>query len=150
MSTVMSNSVRVINADYQDLHLVSMKHAIRMLFRGVAVVHEHEDEIIGPYPVPRVVRLVRYVYIKFKSPSATPRYSRVGVFKRDKHKCAYCLKHANTIDHVLPQSRGGQTSWMNIVSCCRKCNEKKKDRTPEEAGMPLLFKPFTPTFADLT
>ena len=147
----MSESVIVLNADYQPIHTFSLKHAVRMLVREVAVVEEHlENRTLGPYLWPKVVRLVRYVYIKFKSPSATPRYSRVGVFKRDKHKCAYCLKHANTIDHVLPQSRGGQTSWMNIVSCCRKCNERKKERTPEEAGMPLLFKPFIPTFADLT
>ena len=64
------------------------------------------------------------------------------------HKCSYCGKafatHDLTFDHVNPRSRGGQTAWENIATACRECNEKKGDRTPREAGMPLLVKPRCP------
>jgi 5-methylcytosine-specific restriction endonuclease McrA len=73
--------------------------------------------------------------------------SRFNIFRRDGHKCVYCGTNKNlTIDHVLPKSRGGDNSWKNLVTCCGICNLKKDDRTPEEADMVFLRKPFTPTY----
>ena len=74
--------------------------------------------------------------------------SRYMVYKRDKGRCAYCGKELSrteaTIDHILPKSRGGKTTWENVVLSCKKCNCDKDDMTPEEAGMKLLVKPYNP------
>jgi 5-methylcytosine-specific restriction endonuclease McrA len=141
----MTTSVIVLNASYEPLQTVSLTHAIKMLCREVAVIEEAvEGRNIGPFPVPRVLRLLKYVYIKIRR--GGPRYSRDGVFRRDNDTCLYCGKHANTIDHVLPRSQGGKSTWENSVAACRKCNEKKANRTPKEAGMRLAYAPYAPTF----
>lgn len=143
--------VIVLNADHQVLHTTSLKHAARMLYRGVAEVHEAvKGETFGPYPMPKVLRLVKYVYIKWRDGLGTPRYSRSGVLRRDRNKCAYCGKHAQTIDHVIPASLGGQNSWLNCVACCLKCNQLKRDRTPEGAGMSLKFQPYVPSYEEMS
>lgn len=144
-------TVTVLNASYEPLHNVSLPHAIKMLCREVAVIEEaHEGRTIGPFPMPKVLRLVRYVYIKVRNGMRAPRYSRAGILKRDNDTCLYCGKHATTIDHVLPRSQGGPSSWTNCVAACRKCNEKKRNRTPKEAGMVLAYEPFAPSlFQDL-
>ncbi len=94
------------------------------------------------YPFPVVVRLRKYVHIPYKQVILT----RKNILRRDSHKCAYCGKTdlVLTIDHILPRSRGGEDSWENLISACPKCNSKKGDRTPTEAGMPLLFQPYAP------
>jgi 5-methylcytosine-specific restriction endonuclease McrA len=71
--------------------------------------------------------------------------SRKRLFKRDNHQCGYCSSQKNlTIDHVIPKSRGGSNGWNNLVTCCSRCNSFKGDKTPEEAGMKLRFKPTVP------
>ena len=144
-------SVIVLNASYEPLHTVSIQHAIRMLVREVAVVEEaHDGASIGPFPLPRVLRLVRYVVTKWRYASGRLQYTRVGVLKRDKYICAYCGKPgATTMDHVVPRSRGGRGEWLNAVAAHAACNEKKGSRTPEEAGMPLLWQPWIPSRAEL-
>ena len=67
---------------------------------------------------------------------------------RDQHRCAYCGRRATTVDHVVPRSRGGADSWLNTVASCTEDNHRKADRTPEQAGMPLLHQPFVPSPAD--
>ena len=142
-------AVLVLNADLGPLHRVSLRHAIRMLFRRVAEVHEAEpDRLIGVYPMPRVVRLVHYVVTKWRYTSV-PAWSRSGVLVRDGHRCAYCGRTATTIDHVLPRSRGGRNTWSNTVAACGGCNQRKGDRTPAEARMPLLVPASTPTWGQL-
>ena len=143
------DAVLVLNADLGPLHRVSLKHAIRMLLRQVAEVHEAvPDRLIGVYPVPRVVRLVHYVVTKWRF-SKGPAWSRSGVRARDGHRCAYCGASATTIDHVLPRSRGGRNTWLNTVAACGGCNQRKGDRTPAEAGMRLRVTPAVPTWASL-
>lgn len=147
----MTVQVEVLNADYLPHQVVSLKHAIRMMVRGVVAVEESEDgRKIGPYPFPKVLRLIKYVYIKFSAKKGTPVYSRTGVLRRDRHKCAYCTKHASTIDHVTPKSRGGRSTWENTVAACQKCNEHKADKTPEEANMSFHNPPYIPSFYDIT
>ena len=144
-------SVIVLNASYEPLHTVSIPHAIRMLVREVAVVEEaHGERTIGPFPVPRVLRLVRYVVTHWRYATGRVKYSKQGVLRRDKFRCAYCGRTgADTMDHVLPRSRGGRAEWLNAVAAHALCNEKKGCRTPDEAGMPLLWLPFVPSRAAL-
>jgi 5-methylcytosine-specific restriction endonuclease McrA len=143
------SAVLVLNADFGPLHRVSLRHAVRMLFRQVAVVHEAEpDRQIGVYPMPTVVRLVSYVVTRWRH-SRGPAWSRAGVLVRDHRACAYCGAPASTIDHVLPRSRGGANEWTNTVAACGRCNNRKGNRTPSEARMPLRVRPFAPTWAAL-
>ncbi|MFI6075395.1 HNH endonuclease [Actinoplanes sp. NPDC051343] len=141
------SAVLVLNADCGPLHRVSLRHAIRMLFREVAVVHEAEpDARMGIYPIPTVVRLVSYVVTRWRH-SRGPAWSRAGVLVRDGRRCGYCGGAASTIDHVVPRSRGGGNEWRNTVAACGRCNNRKGDRTPSEARMPLLVTPYAPTWA---
>ncbi|MEJ3748850.1 HNH endonuclease [Actinomycetes bacterium KLBMP 9797] len=141
--------VLVVNADLGPLHRVSIRHAVRMLVRRVAEIHEAEpDQLIGVYPMPRVVRLIRYVVTRWRYTNG-PGWSRGGVLARDNQCCGYCGGHATTIDHVLPRSRGGRNTWTNTVAACGGCNQRKGDRTPAEAGMPLRFAPHAPTWVSL-
>lgn len=133
-----SAAVVVFNASFEPLGKVDFKQAVRMLFRQVAVVHEaDETRRIGPHPWPKAIRLVRYIYEKWLDRPA--KWHRGGVFIRDRHRCAYCGAKATTIDHLLPQSRGGEWAWLNCVAACETCNHDKGNRTPAEAGMVLRF-----------
>lgn len=139
------SGVLVLNTDDTALHTVSVRHAVGMLVREVAIVESAtEGARFGPYPLPEVLRLVRYVKTGFLY-SRAPGWTKPGVLRRDRHTCAYCGAHAATVDHIVPLSRGGQNSWTNTVACCSACNTKKADHTPEEAGMPLRWHPFAPT-----
>jgi 5-methylcytosine-specific restriction endonuclease McrA len=136
--------VLVLNTDNTALHTVTLKHAIRMLVREVAVVEQaHEDRRIGPYPWPLVLRLIRYVKTTFLY-ARNPLWSKRGVLRRDRHTCAYCGRKATTVDHLMPQSRGGRNTWLNTVAACQDCNARKGNRTPAEAGMLLSWKPRVP------
>lgn len=129
---------------------VSVKHAVTMLWRNVAVVHTaDEDRQLGPYAWPKAVELVRKVIRKIRRKFATPRYSKAALLRRDQSTCAYCGGPGDTMDHVLPKSRGGRAEWLNAVIACSDCNQQKADRTPEEAGMQLLFTPRVPEWEDL-
>lgn len=146
----MIGSVLVLNADFGPLHRVSLRHAIRMLCRQVAEVHETEPDIrYSPFGgLPTIVRLLRYIVPKWRY-NTGPLWSRRGVMTRDNRCCAYCSKAAFTIDHVVPQSRGGKSTWANTVAACESCNQRKGDRTPAEAGMTLRVTPVAPTWATL-
>jgi hypothetical protein len=145
------SDVVVLNASYEQLHLVSLKHAIKMLVRQVAVVEEADVGHIGPFPRPKVLRLVRYVVMKWRYHAAGKLgYSKAGLLRRDGHRCAYCGRPgADTVDHVLPRSRGGQTGWLNTVAAHATCNQAKGNRTPDEARMPLHWQPWAPTRGEL-
>lgn len=144
----MHASVLVLNADLGPLHRVSLRHAIRMICRRVAEVQEAEPDI--RYQVfggmPTVVRLVRYVVTKWRY-TRGPLWSRRGVLHRDNRKCGYCGGVATTIDHIVPSSRSGKSSWLNTIAACYDCNQRKGNRTLAESGMVLRFPPTTPTWA---
>lgn len=132
------------------LGVVPMKHAITMLWRKVAKLHTAmEGPKIGPYDRPKAVELIKKVGGVLVHSNGKVRYSKTALWIRDNGSCAYCGKPGTTMDHVLPKSRGGPASWLNAVVACRDCNEKKADRTPEEAGMPLLVEPYEPTWIEL-
>lgn len=149
------SDVLVYNADgWTPLHRVSLKHAVRMLCRAVAEIHEAiPDKVIGVFPIPVSVRLIRYIPTRWRH-SRGPAWSRAGVFARDGHRCAYCGrgatgKHPLTIDHVTPRAHGGGNTWDNTVAACDPCNQRKRDRTLREAGMVLRVEPYAPTWAQL-
>lgn len=143
------SSVLVLNTDNTALHRVSLKHAIGMLVREVATVAQARGALqLGPYPYPVVLRLVRYVKTAFLYGRA-PSWTKRGVLLRDQKVCAYCGGVGVTVDHLLPQSRGGTNTWMNTVTACSPCNTRKANRTPREAGMQLRYQPFTPTRAHI-
>ena len=141
-------TVLVLNAGYEKLQFVSLRHAIRMLFRDVAEVEEAaEGGPIGHFQRPAVIRLKRYVQMRWRHQGVP--WSRKAMLNRDGHRCAFCAGRAETVDHLLPRSRGGSDSWLNTVAACKKCNNRKRNRTPEEAGMRLLFQPRVPVWADV-
>lgn len=143
----MAADVLVLNADHQPLQWVSLRHAIRMLVREVAELHEYEpDRQIGVFPMPVAVRLIRFIFPRWRHTSG-PTWSRRGVLHRDGQRCAYCPAAATTVDHVLPRSQGGRNTWLNTVAACYTCNQRKADRTPDQARMTLRYQPTAPTWA---
>ncbi|MDN3351459.1 HNH endonuclease [Actinomadura sp. DC4] len=143
-------NVLVLNASYEPLHKVDVRHAVRMLVRGVAVVEEAvEGRSIGHFPMPRVLRLVRYVTMRWRY-GRRPSWSKPALRHRDGGRCGYCGRaRADTVDHIVPRSRGGATDWENTVLACGPCNTRKRDRTPAEAGMRLLLVPRVPRWNEL-
>lgn len=110
--------------------------------KGAAEVEIGRGRQIHPnFELPSVIRLTRYHHIPHKSKIV----GRKNIYTRDQFTCQYCYRKFHpsdlTLDHILPESRGGPGSWDNLVACCRPCNRRKANRTPEEAGMVLLNKP---------
>lgn len=100
--------------------------------------------------VPRIVRLKSNAY--FPDGNKQLRPTRVNILLRDEYTCQYCgkipPKKDINLDHILPSSKGGKSTWLNLVTSCKKCNSFKSDRTPRQAGMILLRKPFKPRPVD--
>lgn len=130
----------VLNASYEPLSIVSSRRAVCLVLDDKAeLIEADEIEVVRSVslslPMPAVVRL-RYMV---KAPRRTlATVSRRAVFARDEYRCQYCGDRADSIDHVLPRSRGGRHDWENLAAACRPCNTAKRDRTPDEAGMRLL------------
>ena len=145
----MSAGVMVLNASFEPMHRVDLKHAIRMMIREVAVVEESEpDKMIGHLPFPKVLRLVKYVSMKWRT-TRDPSWSRRRLLARDKNTCVYCGKPANTVDHITPLSLGGKSTWLNTVASCSPCNTKKANRTIAESRMHSRVIPWVPSWWDL-
>jgi len=140
--------VLVLNQDYSPISVCSAERAFLLLYLEKAeMVHQAEDAelrtVNSSFPMPSVIRLQRYIVIPFKRVILT----RQNLFKRDGNQCLYCgSKKDLTLDHVMPKSRGGQTSWTNLATACKKCNSIKGDKTPEEAEMTLAQEPFKPSY----
>lgn len=135
----------VLNASLEPLAVVSARRAVVLILRNKAdLLHANGHRIRSAaldFAAPSVVRLRRYVHVPYRQRAAL---SRRGVFLRDGGTCQYCGRTAENIDHVLPRSRGGAHTWENVVAACRRCNGRKEDRTPAEAGMSLRRTPFAP------
>jgi 5-methylcytosine-specific restriction endonuclease McrA len=173
-STALSASVLVLNRFYMAVHVVNVRRALGLLFRELAeVIHfeegqyanynfqswreisalraafkeQHDDWIHGvnfELQVPRVIRLLSFDRV----PKQTIRFNRRNLFARDGNRCQYCGKHFPTselsLDHVVPRSRGGDTTWENVVCACVACNVRKGGRTPQEAHLKLVRPPIKP------
>ncbi|MCS6953305.1 MAG: HNH endonuclease [Bryobacteraceae bacterium] len=141
--------VLVLNASYEPIHICAARRAIVLLLKGVAAAEELSHVVVHSawraMPLPSVIRLLEYRRI----PHQTRPLSRKNILMRDRYTCQYCGRTLPsselTLDHVIPRSRGGETAWENLVTCCHDCNNRKGNRTPEEAGMKLtrLPRPFT-------
>jgi len=161
----------VLNRNWQPIHVTTVVRALVMLWNDIARVVEPDEyrlyaweewAELEPIPlapcirsararlrVPEVVCLARYDRL----PSAAVTFSRRNVAKRDHHTCQYCGAQPGweqiTVDHVVPRSQGGVSSWTNCVAACEPCNARKADRTPEHAGMHLRRCPARPEWKPL-
>ena len=143
--------VLVLNASFEPLSLISVQRAVVLLLREKAEAIENDvsrqlrAERIS-LPMPLVIRLIHYVSIprRFKVP-----LTRKTLLSRDEYTCQFCgtIEGPLTVDHLLPRSRGGQTSWENCVAACLRCNHRKGNKTPDEAGLHLRRKPTRPDTA---
>lgn len=123
---------------------------------GAEVLEAYDVECASPsirLQIPSVVRLVKEIRANKKG----VKFSRENVYTRDGHRCCYCAPSVGrrpsrdlTRDHVLPRSRGGQTTWENIVTCCKPHNTQKDRRTPAEAGLRMHFQPHKPRLLPTT
>jgi 5-methylcytosine-specific restriction endonuclease McrA len=172
--SALSSSVLVLNRYYMAVHVVNVRRALGLLFRELAeVIHLeegqyanynfetwleistlraadkqlHDDWIRGinfELQVPRVIRLLSFDRV----PRQSVRFNRRNLFARDGNHCQYCGKSFPTselsLDHIMPRSRGGDTSWENVVCACVACNVRKGGRTPQEAHMKLIRAPVKP------
>lgn len=169
MPSVLTQPALVLNESWAAIHTVTVRHALRLMFTGAAkAVAPQTYEVHGfdtwaelsvpPHEpcistvrlrikVPEVIVLTRYNGM----PSPAAVFSRRNLFRRDHNQCQYCGIRPGTaelsIDHVFPRSRGGKSSWENCVLACMDCNRRKRDRTPEEAGLKLLKKPEKPRWS---
>jgi len=137
-----ASKVLVLNATYVPINICSWKRALALLFKDKAESVEKSERLINnKFILPFVIRLRHYVPAPLNGLVLT----RKNVFLRDNFTCQYCGKEGNlTIDHIFPKSRGGEDRWTNTVVCCVRCNNKKGDKTPDEAGMKLLSMPYKP------
>lgn len=141
----MNGRVLVLNASYEAINVCTVRRALVLILKGVARAEELSPNTVHSpsvcLPAPSVIRLLEYIHIPYERKSL----SKKNVLLRDHNTCQYCSRvispHDLTIDHVVPRSRGGSSGWENLVACCRPCNNRKGDRTPEEARMRLLKRP---------
>ncbi len=163
--SVLNTKVLILNRSYLPIHVTSVRRAFSLLYQGIArAVNEQyqtfdfdswsdlsvsvHDESIGlvnrVIRVPRVILLVGYDRV----PKRHVRFSRYNIYARDTCTCQYCgltlPRHELNLDHVIPRSRGGTSVWENVVCSCQECNRLKGGKTPQEAGMTLLRKPYRP------
>jgi 5-methylcytosine-specific restriction endonuclease McrA len=139
--------VLVLNASFEPLNVCSVRRAHVLVFKGKAEVVERLEQPLrsatSTFTWPHVIRLVHYVRV----PRAVQRkISRRALFARDDWRCVYCGTSTGrlTLDHVVPRSRGGESTWENVVTACAPCNLKKGSRTLEESGLQLRHPPKVP------
>jgi 5-methylcytosine-specific restriction endonuclease McrA len=135
----------VLNASYEPLCIVPLRRAVVLVLAEKAIVVEEGETLLRSERLamnaPTVVRLSRYVRVPYRR--AVP-LTRRAVLDRDGHRCAYCAARADTIDHVLPRSRGGSHTWTNVVAACARCNHRKGDRLLSEMGWRQVPPPAEP------
>jgi 5-methylcytosine-specific restriction endonuclease McrA len=142
----LAEHVLVLNATYEPLNVCTVRRACVLLLKEKAEVVEAVDRPLrsasATFPYPAVIRLVSYV----RAPRFyARRITRKAVFARDGYRCQYCGGSGRlTVDHVVPRSRGGRSSWENMVTSCAPCNLRKADRLPAEAGMTPRNRPRPP------
>lgn len=138
---MLNSPVLVLNGSYEPISITSVKKAIILICKGAAIVEETYSRSLRAaritMPVPSVIRLLRYRHI----PRRANVVSRRNILTRDRFTCTYCRSKLTakelTLDHVMPRSRGGASDWANLVACCYACNNRKGNKTPEEAGLTL-------------
>ncbi len=156
----------VLNRQWQPVHVTTVARSLILLWNDAARVVDPEEYQLFSWsdwalrrtpdgepcirsarlrlPVPEIITLAHYDRL----PNTAVTFSRLNVAKRDHYNCQYCGAQPGaesiTIDHVLPRSQGGASSWTNCVAACERCNARKGDRTPDEAGLRLRRRPVRP------
>ena len=142
---MITGRVLLLNFSYEPLGTIGVARAVRMMFSGKLFVEELDGDKILRSPsvtigVPSVVRLRNYVHIKRRRQETAMKRARIYI--RDRYRCQYCGDHKSardlTLDHILPRAQGGESTPQNLVAACVGCNQRKGNRTPEQARMPLL------------
>jgi 5-methylcytosine-specific restriction endonuclease McrA len=147
-------SVLVLNATFEPISVVSTRRAVILLLKEKAeLVEAAEAELRAErfsIRMPLVIRLVYFVRIPYK---VSLPVTRRTVLARDHYTCQYCGRQPArkdlTVDHIVPRSRGGRTTWENVVTACQRCNGHKGNRTPDEASMDVLSQPARPRYVAL-
>src|ERR1700752_5004513 len=141
----LQNPVLVLNASYEPINICAARRALVLVLKVVAAAEEESLHAIhsarAAFRLPSVIRLLEYRRI----PHQTRALSRKNILLRDRNTCQYCgeLMPSGelTLDHVIPRSRGGASTWENLVACCHPCNRQKGNQFPAEAGMKLMREP---------
>ncbi len=167
---MLNASVLVLNRSYLPVHVTSARRAFSLLYQGIAravneqyqtfdfeswrdlSVQNREEAVgtVGGYiRIPRVILLQAFDRV----PRRHVRFSRINIYARDANTCQYCARGKAraelNLDHVIPRSQGGRSTWENVVCCCRECNLRKGGRTPAQAGMRLKRKPVKPRWTPI-
>jgi 5-methylcytosine-specific restriction endonuclease McrA len=137
--------VLVLNTSYEPINVCAARRAIVLVLKGVAMTEEENGHFLHAarfaLRVPSVIRLLEYRRI----PHQTRALSRKNILLRDRNTCQYCGEILSsgdlTLDHVIPRSRGGASTWENLVACCHACNRRKSNQLPVEAGMKPMREP---------
>jgi 5-methylcytosine-specific restriction endonuclease McrA len=136
----------VLNATHRPLAVVSARRAVVLVLKDKAEVIVSNGLVFHAERVaveaPSVVRLRYFVKVPYRAQAPL---TRRAVFARDQWSCQYCGGAAENLDHVVPRSKGGLHTWENVVAACRRCNSRKENRTPHEAGLQLARRPFAPS-----
>jgi 5-methylcytosine-specific restriction endonuclease McrA len=166
---MVDGQVLVLNKSWVAVNIATVRRAITLLYQDLARAVHPEDYSLYDFEdwcelsqLQKQGRMIHTTALQIRIPEIIllngfngfihkeVRFSRRNIFERDKHTCQYCGKHLAkpelTIDHVIPQSKGGGDFWENLVLACMKCNVRKGNRTPVQAGMPLIRKPIKPTW----
>jgi 5-methylcytosine-specific restriction endonuclease McrA len=142
---LITGRVLLLNFSYEPLGTVGVARAVCLWFRGKVSVEEYDGANVLRSPsqtinVPSVIRLRTYINVRRKRQETAMKRARIYI--RDKYRCQYCGDHRHaqdlTLDHILPRAQGGESVPQNLVTACVACNQRKGNRTPEQARMPLL------------
>jgi 5-methylcytosine-specific restriction endonuclease McrA len=167
---MLNSSVLVLNRSYLPVHVTSARRAFTLLYQGIARVVNEQYQTFdfetwsqlavardadsvgtpsGRIRIPRVIALVAFDRL----PKRHVRFSRINLMARDNFQCQYCGRKPHraelNLDHVVPRSLGGRSTWENVVTSCVDCNRKKGGRTPRQAHLRLLRKPERPRWTPL-
>ena len=167
---MLNSSVLVLNRSYLPVHVTSARRAFTLLYQGIARVVDEQYQTFdfeswsqlavardaeaigtsgGPIRIPRVIVLIAFDRL----PKRHVRFSRINLMARDNFQCQYCARKPHraelNLDHVVPRSLGGRSTWENVVTSCVDCNRKKGGRTPRQAHLKLLRRPERPRWTPL-
>jgi 5-methylcytosine-specific restriction endonuclease McrA len=155
----MTDRALLINADYQPIRLISWEKAVTLIYESKAeLIENYAGRVVRSvsllFDLPAVIRLIRYKKVKSRI-----RFNRYNVLARDNYTCAYCGlrpwkdKYPNydllTLDHIVPRSKGGKTTWLNIVTACVACNRMKADKSVKDASLALRYEARVPNSMDI-
>jgi len=143
------SEVLVLNFTYEALNITTFQRAVKLIFSGKAEVVHGRDAAIHSTSItlrmPSIIRMLYYI----KRPMQRVALTKKNVLLRDDYTCQYCNLRGErlmTVDHVVPKSKGGPSTWENLVAACVRCNNRKNNRTPDDANMALKRRPKQPRY----